>query len=337
MRKLRKLRWLGVAALAAVSVLVTLSTVYGGHPKLWKAPDGEIQWVAQETAADGNIIVRSGTSRHAGYRIGDIVPVSVVIVASKDVRVDFSNVLNGTLSDDAQPAFELAETPTVSHFEQNGKNVWRIDLAVRSWKVEPELDFHVDVQYGVNTKEGWEWSTISSPTVTIQTTRSAQKDDEFDMGDARPRTAPANAFGRTLVFLGGWTLLCFVVFTGIKYGRRLHRKLTYVSPEEQSWHVFDDVFATARSTGWTEAHYIALSTQLRRYLHLEPLTASEVRALTPAELDKVPEESIDILVRTFDLLEAALYAERQLNGVERAQLETDLETLVPRKPVTAPK
>ena len=65
--------------------------------------------------------------------------------------------------------------------------------------------------------------------------------------------------------------------------------------------------------------------QLRRYLNLQPLVLED---LSVALADH---PHADVAVRVFIQLESALYAGHELDGIERAQLETDLETLVPRR------
>jgi hypothetical protein len=320
----RKLVPVLVVLLSTALVSIWLSTIYGGTTQLWKAPEGSINWSAEENNGDP-ITVRIGTSRNAGYRIGDIIAIHVVVVADEGVPVDLSNLYQGNFIVNGNSDFELADPPQVSKLHQHGKTIYAIALDVRSWKVTDTIDFSVDIQYATRDKDGTEsWTTIESPTETVQTTRSARKDDEFDQGNRGAVPLPSNPLGHTFVFLGVWLLLCMFVWSALRLFPRV-RQLKPVSPNVKAWRVFDAVFADAQHSDWGEEHYIRISATLRQFMGVEAVALDEMSA-TLAE-----HPHADTAIRVFTLLEGALYAQRVLGSIERAQLQTDLETLVPRQ------
>src|SRR5262249_41244745 len=84
------------AILAVVALLggtwLWLSTTYGGQPQSWSAPSGNITWQQTDNTQDsGRVVIRVGTVRDYGFRIGDIVPVQVVVTVDAGVQIDPSS------------------------------------------------------------------------------------------------------------------------------------------------------------------------------------------------------------------------------------------------------
>ena len=319
-----------------------VSNEYSGQPQLWTAPSGAVQWLAQDKYDGGKITVRVGTTRSAGNRIGDVIAMRVEVVAEEDVRLDLSTVLSGTLAS-VQPAgsgyyyynagpppppdFELVQTPTVTSFTSNGKRVWQVDLLVRSWKVSDTITFLFKFQWA-DKFTNVSMNEETTPAATLETTRSAQKDDQFDTGNTNMQAAHRSPAADPVEWIGFSMLLGLIGWLIFTMPARFW-PFRQRSPEEQAWETFNDVFRHA-SSKWTEAHYMAIATALRKYL-----------AIAHPGLDSQPLEDLrgrqDIankpaILAAFQMLDDAMYAQRALSAAERSELRAMLVALVPQAP-----
>jgi hypothetical protein len=304
------------------------STVYGGNPQLWQAPEGPIVWVAEKHGTDGSVTVRIGSPRNAGNRIGDMITVNIVVIASRNVQVDLTQLEAGDFVLDGASSFELAEKPRISHFQQDGKDVWDITLSVRTWEVSETVAFTANIEYLVRNHEGdLVRHYVTTPELTIFTARSAGQDDSYDLGNSNEVEVPPAPLARTFIFIGCWMTLALLVWFGIKLLPQV-RVRKPVPANQRAWQVFTATFADADEHGWKEDHFVAIARQLRSFLGVE----SQVFEELSETLADHPERKV--VLRVFRLLDEALYAKRILTESERRQLETDLGWLVP-KPAAA--
>jgi hypothetical protein len=317
-----------------------VSTEYTGQPHLWTAPSGTVQWMAQDKYDGGKIVVRVGTTRSAGNRIGDVIAMRVEMVTDRDVQLDLSTVVGGTLAavqptgyyyyggaPDNPPDFELVETPTVTSFDSKGKHVYQIDLLVRSWKVSDTIAFLFKFQWRDQSASSF-MNEETTPAATLETTRSAQKDDQFDLGNTNMQPAHRSPAADPVQWIGFSILLGLIGWLIFTMPARIW-PFRQRSPEERAWSTFNDVFQHA-SDKWTEAHYMAIATALRKYL-----------AIALPGLDTQPVEELrkrqDIadkpaILAAFQMLDDAMYAQRALRAEERSELRAMLQTLVPQTP-----
>ena len=319
-----------------------VSTEYTGQPHLWTAPTGTVQWMAQDKYDGGKIVVRVGTTRSAGNRIGDVIAMRVEITTDRDVQLDLSTVVGGTLAavqptgyyyyggaPDTPPDFEVVETPQVTSFTSNGKRVYQIDLLVRSWKVSDTIAFLFKFQWN-DPSVGTSINEETTPTATLETTRSAQKDDQFDLGNTNMQPAHRSPAADPVQWIGFSILLGLIGWLIFTMPARIW-PFRQRSPEEQAWSTFNDVFQHA-SNKWSEAHYMAIATALRKYL-----------AITHPGLESQPMEELrnrqDIadkptITAALQMLDEAMYAQRALSAAERSELRAMLQTLVPQSAPT---
>jgi hypothetical protein len=323
-----------------------LSARYSGQPPVWTTPSGATTWLANDKTQDeGRIVVRVGSVRDHGYRVGDVVPVEVVIVTAPGVKIDPGSLTIIAASDPnagysgyyygggpygyggygapSSPDFELVSRPQVKDFWSNGKHVWEFHILVRSWMVNDRQWFAAQVNYMDNHDGDSNWYQVTTPTVGFSLTHSAVKGDKFDPGDGRMRPAPMPPGVRLLSYSALAILLGLLAWLIFSWDPRLRLLLSRLSPEERAWRVFEAVWQDADKRGWQTAHYESIAAAVRRYLHIEALTLEQARK------SDLPDK--EVVVRVLSVLEDPLYKrDREIYGFQRKDLYDDLGRLVPR-------
>jgi hypothetical protein len=308
--------------LVAGAGIFGLVSKFSGQPQLWTAPQGEVQWFAQDVV-EKEIVVYVGTSRATGYRIGETMPVRIRIIAPDSVKIDLSLLAGGTVSLDSTP-FEMAGRPEIRQWRSDGKQVYEVDLAVRAFSVKPELAFTATFLYAKETLENGKpkWVNRTTPRMTFSTTRSSAEEDQLLPGNREPWRQPASQLGPAMIAAGGALLLvmiapmCFALF-------RRRPRVFIPSDGKLAWTTFDRIAAEAsQSGGWDKEHLKNLSGALRRYWHAESVPTSKLPEMYSAEMDL----TIQLLRR----LDQVVYGDQVLREAEQRELLSKLERIVPR-------
>jgi hypothetical protein len=240
--------------------------------------------------------------------------------------LDLGPLRSGTFSSSGEPVFELATQPKVEKLRQHGKDVYVISLDLRSWHIDPTLDFSVEIPYATRMKDGsLSWSSVYSPTLTVQTTRTAAKEDEFDPGNRNLVQGKPQTIAPVLKFTGTWIVIGLLAFLALHWLPK-RRKERAACVNKRAWELFEHVFMDAHKNGWSVDHYSDIAGRLRLVMGVQSVDLHDL----PTALAGRDEEYREAALRAFALLQDALYAKRELSGIERAQLETDLDVLVPR-------
>lgn len=299
------------------------------------AADPVPQNPAVRSLDSGRLMIVVGSTRNFGYRIGDLIPVTVVISADKNVNVNLEALKRKTLSTEGSD-FELAEAPVVVKEERDGKTVWRVQLLMRSWVPKPVLVFNCDFHYATDLLPDGKtpnWKPITSPDFVVETSNTAtEAAKELMPGDLELKPSPKPAAVKPLQ-IGGYILLSLLpAWLLLQLWRRIRpaRKLTTA---EQAWVEFDQVMEEAKTTGGlTYNHLFRISGTLRSYLRIDAVPTSEVAI--PLEqffaLDDNRVELMSVAVSALGKLERALYSKVPLTRQEQLVLLSEIEKLVPR-------
>jgi hypothetical protein len=342
--------------LLPVVAVVILSALICGNASLAIAQEGSFPLPGQEEMEEvtpvnpvhkvydeeNKIVVAVGTPRAFGYRIGDVIPVTIVISTSNspNCQVDIKNITRKVISAEGSD-FEMVESspdgeyPKITIENANGKTIHRIELKLRSWVIKPYLVFNADFLWATSSlpfdDKAPEWYPGTTPDLIITTSNTASDvSKELLDGDTSgkpspvpPLVLPLRGIGVLLVaLLPLW--FAWLVFRYV-YPPRI------IPPHELAWNVFDKVFKKAPDVfNYEQVQTIAAT--LRAYLHVESVELNTLRfALEDSiVLNDKRNQLIDAAYNALSICEKALYSKSSLTSEESAQLKTEIELLVPR-------
>ncbi len=293
-----------------------------GLPEPEPVPENPVMKVYE----NGRITVLVGSSRHFGYRIGDILPLSILVLADQDVRLNFDAIERGVLSADGSD-FEVVEPAKARLVQQaSGRNIYRIDLTLRSFVMKPGIVFDAQLLYALDMIPNSllpNWKRLTTPDFVVTTSRTADNGTSLLEGDMSRGENRISWFTWPLAVLGGslfllWpSLLVLSLLKRVRPGRALSR-------EEAAWQVLDRVFRQGKRSGFSVGHYKKIAAALRRYLEVEAETLEEVIA----ELrDRHPQ--IDVVKSALSRCEDVLFREQVLDDEDNEELQRELKQLIP--------
>jgi hypothetical protein len=275
---------------------------------------------------DGKIVVLVGSERHFGYRIGDVAPVTILVLADDSVTLNFDAIKKGVLGFDGSD-FELVDPANIRIIrKESGKTLWRMDLAVRSFVPRKGIVFTADFQYALGMGPDGktpDWKVLTTPGFVVSTSNTADNGTDLLEGDLSERPYKISWFTYPLLLAGLSLVLLWPSLLLLAWYRRV-RPPRVVPPNEQAWRVFNRVFKEAKASGWTCKHYKQLAAALRTYLGVEPATLEEV----VERLKDHPD--LPTIKSALRKCEAVLYAKKPLSDAENDELVSELEKLVPR-------
>lgn len=269
----------------------------------------------QQKYADGKVIAVVSSPRHFGYRIGDVIPVQIVIVSDPEVSINVDGVVRGILSQTGSD-FETAAPAAVRTESDRGKKITIVELRLRSWvtvdqwgKPKNNLAFNADFLFALDTLPDGspKWVPATTPEFIVTTSNTAtDSSKDLLLGDIEqkpyphPRTVtPMRIAGGMLLLIPlGW--LCMVVYRRINPPREL-------PANEKAWIAFDRVVDESDTTGITYERTLQVAHALRAYLQIESVPVAEVDSALEKffsydqdkgyELARVAKEALAILDR----------------------------------------
>ena len=319
---------------------------------------------AVKTVESGRVMVVVGAERHFGYHIGEPMPVTVVISVDPGIKLNLEAVKRKVLSNNPTD-FEFAANPVVGAPERkNGKDVYTINLLLRSWVIKKDLVLSVDFHYATDMLPDGKtpnWKPATTPDFVV-TTSNVVSDSEKDLlpGDMSEKLSPKpflvrsfkladivpalNGYDATrklanadivpldvagiavMLPLPLWLLMLFV--NRVRPGRKL-------SSAEKAWLVFDAVMADAGKTGELSYDNLrSLAGALREYLGVPSVPTN-----SPAMAQKLDSffnefsnrsEMLTVAVSALTKLDRALFTKSTLTSEEERRLLAEIERLCPR-------
>lgn len=330
-----------IICLLALFCLATASTAFAQD-------EGEFPFPPEQAAADptpvnpsvksldsGRLLIVVGSPRNFGYRLGELIPVTVVISADTNVQVNLDSVRRKVLAAEGSD-FELAEAPSISEEVKNGKHVWRIDLLMRSWVIKPVLVLNIEFHYATEMLPNGRspnWRPVTSPDFAIETSNTAtEAAKELLPGDLEQKLSPKPELVRPLQVAGYLLILALPAWLLLKLWQRVRPGRIY-STAELCWQEFDAIMSEAeKQNGISYEHLKRIDKALRSYLRIDSVPTSEL-AIPLEDFFALHDKKMELMtlaVSALSKLERALYSKLPLTEAELATLAGELERIVPR-------
>lgn len=290
---------------------------------------------ASKSLDSGRLMIVVGSPRNFAYRIGELIPVTIVISADAKVQVNLEALKRKTISLDASD-FELAGTPEVVKEERNDKNIWRVHLLVRSWVMKPVLVLNCDFHYATEILPDGKtpnWKPVSTPDFAIETSNTAtDASKELLPGDMELKPSPKPALVQPLQIAGYLFISLLPACLLLQLWRRV-RPARPLTTAELAWKEFDQVMAEAgEQGGLSYEHLQRLAGTLRSFLHIESVPVSEL-AIPLEQFYAIYDNKVEMMtitVSALSKLERALYSKMPLTHPEELTLMQEIERIVPR-------
>lgn len=285
----------------------------------------------------GAIEILMGNGQHFGHRIGDRVPVTVIITTAPNVVIDFTTLEKQRKLSFEPSDFELLGEPEISSTTlSNGAKRYVIQLGVQSFVMKEEgkvITLRVDLRYSTELAEDGKtrnWKVMSTPDFVITRSLTVDHGNELLEGDLQKK--PLSLPWLTYLFLitGMVSLFSIPGFALVKY---LNRVRTRKNPpaERVAWAVFDEVLAEITSMGaFKTEHYVKIDSAFRNYLEAK-LHIPIASATIPQIHDRLADlEEFDDILMVVSSCERVIYKDEQLSDEENFALVQTIKKLVPR-------
>lgn len=333
--------------LNAAALLLVLCTAVGNLAYAQEGDDGAPFPTEERTEApapvnpsvksldSGRVMIVVGSTRNFGYRIGELIPVTVVVSADPSVHVNLEALKRKTFTTEASD-FELVGTPVIVQEKRGDKNVWRIQLMLRSWVIKPVIAFNCDFHYATELLPDGKtpsWKPITTPDFLVETSNTASDaSKELMVGDMEAKESPKPVLVAPLKYSGYALLSLLPLWLLVQAWKRV-RPAKPLTTAELAWIVFDRVIADAQEKKQLNyAHLQQIASTLRSYLHIETVPLKEVAI--PLEqffaLHDNKTECLAAAVGALTKLERALFSKLELSQQEKQLLLREIELIVPR-------
>lgn len=315
---------------------------YGGYPYEYPEDGGgynqtppeppKPQNPVRKLCEDGKVEIRLGNDRHFGYRIGDHIPVVVLVLVDPTVKIDFTSLTQQVLGFEGSD-FELAAPARVrSQVQANGKVLYRIDLTVVTWVPKDGVVFNLDLRYATKMAVDGktpDWKRLTTPDFVVSRSWTADNGESLLEGDLEGRP-----LGSSWIVLPGLVLAFFLILLAPGLGvvkwlfRVVPRKV--LPPKAAAWRVLDPILKDAKENGFKFDHYKAIAATLRRYLGatkgvpIEPATFEEVKHRLEGDAE------LPMIESAFEKCERVIFESATLTDEDNVELVSQVEQLVPR-------
>jgi hypothetical protein len=304
----------------------------------------------QAKYADGKLIVVVHSPRHYGYRLGDRVPVEIIIVSDPSVTINVDGITHGVLSQTGSD-FELVSPATVRTEQQDGKNITIVNLTLRSWVTVDQssgapknnIGFTADFLFATGTLPDGrpQWVPATTPEFIVTTSNTAtESSKDLEMGDVDQQPYPNPTTVTPLRIAGGLLLLiplgwlCFLVYRRLNPPRE-------VPANEKAWIAFDRILRESEGAGGISYDRTAqIAHALRAYLDIESVPLAEVQGSLETffkydedkryELTRVAQEALAILDRALYERPADENRTPVLSNGDARDLFARIDRVVPR-------
>lgn len=282
-----------------------------------------------KSCENGKILIAVATDRHGTYRIGDVVGLDVYISTTADVQINFDNLLKDNILVFDTSTFELVDTPTVETTTAKERIQHHLHLRVRSFSTVSIQYVSVDLLYATATVDNAPaWKRLSTPPLMITTTRTLDQGTSPLEGDVQERASAGTWLSMVLIASGALLVFLTLVPVAVRQILAILRRPRPVHPNAQIWIQLDTALNRGKAKGFTRQDYGEISSALRTFLAREPATLKEIEIVSNA--DERLNDIRSALRKLDSIVFAPQHEERILNAGELAQLERELERIVPR-------
>jgi hypothetical protein len=329
-------------ACGAAVVADSQSPNYGGYPYEYPEDGGGVnaappeppkpQNPVRKVCEDGKIEIRLGNSRHFGYRIGDRIPLVVLVSADEKVKIDFTSLKQEVLGFEGSD-FELAAPAVVrSQKLKDGRVLYRVDLTVVTWVPKDNVVFNLDLRYATDLAADGKtpnFKRLTTPDFVVSRSWTADNGEALLEGDLESKPEGSSWALMPVMILGFFLLGLFPGMELVKWINRI-RPRKVMPPKAAAWKILDKIFADTRANGFKPDHYKQIASAFRRYLGavkgvpIEPATFLEVRDRLEGDPELPKIESV------LTKCERVIYHGATLADEENRELLEEIEQLVPR-------
>lgn len=266
--------------------------------------------------------------RDYGYRIGDIVPVTIYVKQQAGTRVDLQTIaLEGNFEIAGQETGHEDTTPVEERTLEDGSKMLRLKVKLQSFSVAPKLTAKLSVSYRVIAPN--DEYTVVLPAIEVYTSNTWDQRDLIKTGE--------------LQFLQGWHLyingaLMLVSLLGVVVFWRLNRRfrsyLAELLPARRrikrfvlARMRFDAAWSKIASGDRASAHYEEIERVVRGLFDVETKTTEEA-AYWFLYGSRGPYRVVQILHQC----DRVIYRGEVLSEEDNAQIKEIFDRLVPHYP-----
>lgn len=300
----------------------------------------------QKQYADGNVIVVVNSPRHYGYRIGEVIPVEVVIVSTPGVSINIDNIMRGIL-DPTGSDFELVSQPVLTQSLQQGKNITAVKFQLRTWvtvnssgQPKNNIPFTATFLYATSQLPDGNpnWVPATTPEFIVTTSNTAtDSSKDLLIGDVEQKPYPHPTMVKPMRVAGGALLLIPLGWLMFLAYRRINPP-RQIPANERAWIDFDRVLADSNGSDISYARTQQVAHALRAYLQIDSVPLADVKAAleTFFAKDEKQFELTRVAMEALAILDRALYERPEdettpvLSVKDARDLFARIDRIVPR-------
>lgn len=302
----------------------TFSYLQGSTIPSAPAPPPEPENPALKQCEHGLVQIAIGSDRQFGYRIGEPVPITILIFVAPNIVVDFTNLLEGNLMFSGESDLAQVGVPTITESTNGNWKVYRVDLSVRFSSPEPSHVLVVEARYATGVIEGTQlpdYRLLQTPQFVIGTSFTLDQGHQLlpGLSDAIPVRTIWTGDAITGV---GLILVVVAVLSLLVLQFRRARNSYMVSNEERAWRLMNKTFADPAS--YDNNYYSNVAAALRIYFGMESESSSEILARLSTRSD------VAMIAHIFGTCENVLYGSTILDAAAHRQIQTELRQVIHR-------
>lgn len=287
---------------------------------------------AQQSYEGGKLAVVVGITRNFGWRIGDVIPVTVVMSAEPGVRVNIDTLLRKVLAVEGSD-FELVGRPKLTELKSGNRNMLVIELNLRSWVIKPALSLEIDFMYAVANVTGSktpDWKAVKTPALVITRSMTASElSTELELGDMRAKPNPEPPLARPALFAG--LALVALVPVSLLFGllrRRFARKP--LTPVQLARYKVNRILRRAKKTGFNKERVQDLASVMREYLQVEAISGNEMedRLQEFFQLQENKENLVSCAAGALRTCDLVLFSKAELTEDDQSELLRQVRTVL---------
>lgn len=302
----------------------TFSYLQGSTIPSTPAPPPEPENPAVKQCEHGLVQIAIQSDRQFGYRIGEPVPVTILVFVAPNIVVDFTNLLEGNLLFSGRSDLALVGVPTVTQTTNGNWKVYRVDLNVQFSSPEPSHVLIVQARYATGFIEGTQlpdYRLLQTPQFVIGTSFTLDQGHQLLPGfsDAiQPRTiwiGDATEYAGVLIVVVALLSLSVLQF-------RRARNSHVVSNEERAWRLMNKTFA--QPVSFDAQYYGNIAAALRIYFGMESESSSEILAQLNTRTD------VAAIAHIFETCENVLYGSTTFDTAAHQKIQAELRQIIHR-------
>lgn len=295
----------------------------------------------------------SGPSVNYGYRLGQLIPITLVISADPHVKVDLGALMRQTLIK-GESAYEVVAPPVVTKENKNGKNITIVQLVVRTWKIENVVPFNCQFHYATGflpDGKSPDWKLATTPDFNISMSRTAtESSKELLPGDGSVKVTARVWWSKPLEIGGAVVMALVPLWLAYRFWL-LYRNANMATRARRAWSVIDKMLSERENAGHEEfspTQLKVISAALREYLSIESIPTQmaheplerffETRdrsAVPNKDRGAVPNKDRNgdmkaLCISALSKLDRAIYSQSALTVEETNALIAEISRIIPR-------